>query len=159
VNVVLVVAVWLHVVATVILIGYFAVLSLFVLPVLTRALPTAELGTAIAAIERRALPFLLGCLVVFLATGVYLMGSDARYAGVGSIDSAWATILLVKHVIIVGMLGLGMYVDALAVRAGSAGDGSQAATGVRRFALGTVAMTLVGAVVLLLTAIAQGVAA
>jgi hypothetical protein len=32
----------------------------------------------VSATERHALPWLVGSLVAFLATGVYLMGTDAR---------------------------------------------------------------------------------
>jgi len=148
-------AVWAHLTATVILVGYFAVLTLMVLPVLTRVLSGAQLGTTVAAIERRALPALLASLGVFLATGIYLMGADARYGGVGSIGSTWATVVLVKHGVVVGMLVLGAYVDALAVRAGSSAKDVGRATAVRRFTLGSAVLTLLGLLVLLLTAVAQ----
>jgi uncharacterized membrane protein len=148
-------AVWLHLVATVVLLGYFAVLTLFVLPVLTRALAGAALGTTVAAIERRALPFVIASLVAFLASGIYMAGSDTRYSGAGSIDSPWATIVLVKHGVIVGMLAVAAYVDALAVRAGSSADDVRRASAIRRFTLGSGVLTALGLVVLLLTAVAQ----
>lgn len=154
-SVIVVGANWLHLTATILLLGYFTILSFFVLPVLARSLAGADLGSAIAAIERRAMPFVIASLIAFLATGIYLLGNDARYGGVGSLDSTWATALLVKHGVIVGMLVLGVYVDAQAVRAGSAIEDPDAATAVRRFTLGAGGLTFLGLVVLLLTAVVQ----
>jgi uncharacterized membrane protein len=148
-------AVWLHIVATVVVVGYFTVLTFFVLPALARALPAALQGPAVAAIERRALPFVVVFLVVFLVTGIYLTGNDTRYGGAGSIDSPWAAIILAKHAVIVGMLAVGVYVDALAVRAGSNADDAHRAVAVRRFTLGAGVLTALGLLVLLLTAVAQ----
>ncbi len=154
-SITLVGAAWLHLGATIVVVGYFAVLTLFVLPVLGRALPGALLGTTVASIERRALPVVVGSFVVFLATGIYMTGGDARYGGPGSIDSPWATIVLVKHGVIVVMLALGAWVDAVAVRAGASTDDGGRASAIRRFTLGSGVLTALGLLVLLLTAAAQ----
>jgi len=148
-------AVWLHLLATVTLLGYFAVLGLLVLPVLRRLLSSRELVESVAALERRALPLVITSLGVFLATGVYLMGSDSRYGGVGSIGSTWATVLLAKHLVVLVMVGLGLYFDALVVRAGKAPEGIDQAAQVGRITRIAQGMTILAAIVLLLTAVAQ----
>jgi uncharacterized membrane protein len=148
---------WLHLVATVALIGYYAALALLVLPAFQRSLPEHELGEAIAAVERRALPVLVGSVAVFIATGVYLMGADDRYGGVGNVSDSWASLLLVKHLVVVGMIGLGLWVDSLIVRGVAAPDATDRPAAVRRLVRATQATTLAGAVVLLLTAAAQAV--
>ena len=148
-------ATWLHLIATVALLGYYAIVGLLAIPVLARAVPARELGEAIAGIERRAFPVIIGSLAVFLATGVYLMGADPEYGGVGNVTgSTWATLFLVKHLVVLGMVGIGLYIDALIVRRfGLVEAADQAA--VRRLEVAAGVMTLLGAVVLLLTAAGQ----
>lgn len=148
-------AAWLHLMATVALLGYYAVLAVIVVPVLRRVLPAAQLADALAAVERRALPLVIGSLAVFLATGIYLMGADARYAGVGSIGSTWASVLLVKHIVVIAMVGVGLLVDALFVRGAALEDGQAQAKSLGHLTLGLRGMTLLAAIVLLLTAVAQ----
>jgi len=149
-------ATWLHLLATVALLGYYAILGLIVLPAIRGIVAPRELGESIAAIERRATPVIVGSLVIFLATGVYLMVTDTRYGGVGNVTgSTWATLFLVKHVVVVAMVGLGMYVDALVVRRFAVPGSPDQPAAVRRLAVSTVAMTVLGAAVLFLTAAGQ----
>lgn len=147
-------ATWLHLLATVTLIGYYAVLALLVLPTLRRLGTPGSTAETIGALERRAMPALVAALVAFLATGVYLLGVDSRYGGPGNIGGSWATLLLVKHALVVAMLGLGSYLDGLIVRLAvrSAEAEDAAVTHVARV---TLAMTILGAAILLLTAAAQ----
>jgi uncharacterized membrane protein len=87
-DVVQVGATWLHLLATVTLLGYYAILGAVVLPSIRGVVARPELGEAIAAMERRATPLIVGSLVVFLATGVYLMVTDSRYEGVGNVSGS-----------------------------------------------------------------------
>lgn len=148
-------ATWLHLLATVAMLGYYAILGLVVLPTIRGVLPARELGETIAGMERRATPIIVGSLIAFLATGVYLMVTNTRYGGVGDIGSTWATIFLVKHLVVGAMVGLGVYVDALVVRGFSVPGSPEQPTAIRRLAMATVLMTVLGAVVLLLTAAGQ----
>jgi len=149
-------ATWLHLMATVAMLGYYAIVGLLVLPVLRRIIPSRELDETVATIERRALPVIIVSLIVFLATGVYLMGADVRYGGVGNVTgSTWATLFLVKHLVVLVMVGLGVYFDALVVRRVAAPEETAQTTDVRRLTVVAGLMTLLGAVVLLLTATAQ----
>lgn len=149
-------ATWLHLIATVAMLGYYAIVGLLVLPVLRRIGPGRELGETIAGIERRALPVIIGALAVFLATGVYLMGADPRYGGVGNVTgSTWATLFLAKHLVVGVMVGLGVYFDTLVVRRIAPPEATAQAAAVRSLTVVAGVMTLLGAVVLLLTAAAQ----
>ena len=149
-------ATWLHLIATVAMVGYYAILCLLVLPVLRQVLSARELGETIAGVERRALPVIIGSLAVFLATGVYLMGADVRYGGVGNVTgSAWATLLLAKHLVVGVMVALGVYIDALIVRRISPPEAPDQTAAVRRLEVVAGVMTLLGALVLFLTAVAQ----
>lgn len=149
-------ATWLHLIATVAMLGYYAIVGLLVLPVLRRIVQGPQFGETIGGIERRAIPVIIGALAVFLATGVYLMGADARYGGVGDVTgSTWATLFLVKHLVVGVMVGLGVYFDALVVRQIAPPEATAQAAAARRVTVVAGVMTLLGAVVLLLTAAAQ----
>jgi uncharacterized membrane protein len=148
-------ATWLHLLATVAMIGYYAFLGRVVLPVLRRFVPAAELGESIAAVERHALPVIVASLAIFLVTGVYLMGIDPAYGGLGKVTgSSWATLLLVKHLVVAVMVGVGVYLDALIMRRPPAGAEGQAPP-MRRIEVAVAVMTALGVLVLLLTAAAQ----
>ena len=149
-------ATWLHLLATVAMIGYYAILGLVVLPAIRGLVPAPALGDSIAAIERRATPVIIGSLAIFLATGVFLMTTDPRYGGVGNVGSTWATLFLVKHVVVLAMVGVGVYIDALVVRRFAAAEAPDDPAAVRLLVLSSAVMTLLGAVVLFLTAAAQG---
>jgi uncharacterized membrane protein len=147
-------AVWLHLVATVSLLGYYAVLALLVLPVERRRTSSREFIDTVAPLERRALPLVIASLVVFLATGLYLMTNDQRYGGAGSIDSIWAKVLLAKHLVVLAMVGIGLFFDALVGRAARAPERIDQ-TQVGRITRSAQAMTILAAIVLPLTAVAQ----
>lgn len=143
-----------HLVATVSLVGYYVVLALVVLPALVAQLGE-DASAIVAAIERRAMPVLVGSGVVFLVTGVYLLTSDARYGGAGNVNGDWASLLLIKHLAILAMLVLGSYVDGLIVRAAEAGQQPGPAAAMARIRLGVGGMAALGLIVVLLTAAAQ----
>jgi uncharacterized membrane protein len=147
-------AIWLHAVAMVVVIGYYAVLSRIVLPALSRTLDGAELARAVPAVERRALPLVGVAIVVFVVTGVYLLAIDGQYGGVGSFATTWAVLILVKHVVVGFMVVLGIGIDRLAAAVGDVPDGGRGRT-LELLALAMDAMTALGAIVLLLTAAAQ----
>jgi len=145
-------AVSAHLFATVILVGYYTVLALIIVP----AAATSAGGTGpfevLAAVEQRAMPLLIASLVAFLATGIYLITADPQYAGLGKVGGTWASLLLVKHVVVVIMLILGSYLDGLIVRAAKANASGDHLSRVLWTSRG---MALLGGAVLLLTAAAQ----
>jgi uncharacterized membrane protein len=147
-------ATWIHAIAMVVLLGYYATLSLIVLPWLSSG-GTREPGSAIAAMEGRALPWILASIALFTVTGVVLMAAHS-----GS-NPDWATLIIVKHVIVIGMVILGVVVDRVLVPrvAGTwwtpAVVPSTDARDLRPIAQASAAMCGLGAVVLLLTAAAQ----
>lgn len=149
-------ATWLHLVATVALIGYYAILGVVVLPALRTIVAAPELAASVVTMERRATPLIVGSLAIFLATGVYLMGNDPQSGGIGNVtDSSWATLVLAKHGLVAVMVGIGFYVDALIVRRFGAPEIENLPAAIRRLVMSTGAITILGALVLLLTAAAQ----
>jgi hypothetical protein len=151
------VAAGLHSLATVILLGYYALLALVVVPVLRRAVDAPTLGRVIPAVERRALPLILASIGVFLVTGMYMLFTDDRFLGVGHFfGSAWSTLIVIKHVVVVVLIGISVYIDLLVVTdiATPVDEVAQTAA-VRRLARSPSVIATRGAVVLLLTAAAQ----
>jgi uncharacterized membrane protein len=159
VDLLLVVAVWLHTVAFVIGWGYYGILGRIVLPALGRSLDGPAQASALVAIERRALPLIVISLVLFTVTGTYLLVADPEYAGIGNVlASTWTVLMLVKHVLVVALVVLGVAVDRLGRRAGLATSAEVRAAAIHRLTLTAEGATALGALIVLLTAAAQAVA-
>ena len=147
-------ATWIHTIAVVVLLGYYLTLSLVMLPWLSSG-GSAEPGRVIAAIERRALPWILASVALFTVTGVVLIAAHE-----GSYPD-WTTLIIVKHVIVVVMVMLGVVMDRVLV---TRLDGTWWTPAVvpstdprdlRPIVRASATMVLLGAAVLLLTAVAQ----
>lgn len=154
-------ATWIHTIAIVILLGYYAALSLVVLPWL-RSGDSHEPGRVLAALERRALPWILVSIILFVATGVALMLTSSKYEGLGDVAaSTWAVLILVKHAVVVAMIALGVVIDRVIVPRVDgtwwtpAVEPSTDARDLRTVTQASWVMGLLGTVVLLLTAAAQ----
>ena len=152
----LVLAMWLHTVAFVIAWGYYGVLGRMVLPGLERSLERPAQAAALVAIERRALPLVVLSMVLFVVTGSYLLVVDTHYAGLGDFfASTWTTLMLVKHVLVVALVIVGVYIDRLIRHAGEATSDGARESALRRVALSAEGATALGALIVLLTAAAQ----
>jgi len=143
-------SVWLHAVGTVILIGHYLLLSVIYLPVLEK-----KGGTFLSEISKRSRPYMYGSLVIFMVTGVFLMFADPNYLGVGDFGNFWSVMMLVKHLLIVGMIGLGFWCNAFLRVGPMMASNNNAELGIRRFRLYSNLMAISGVLVLLLTALAQ----
>jgi hypothetical protein len=154
-------ATWLHAAAMVLVLGYYAVLARIVIPALRRSLVGGRLGETlgetVVSIERRALPLIVGAVIVFTATGAWLMINDTRYAGLGDVTaSTWTMLILVKHLVVVVMVALGVALDiVIGSSARFAEDGGTDARWLRRVQWLADGIWILGAAVLLMTAAAQ----
>jgi uncharacterized membrane protein len=144
-------SVWLHALATVVFIGHYLLLSVIYLPVLARA----KNGIVLSEISKRSRPWLYGSLLIFIVTGTYLMLIDSGYLGFMNFSNLWGILMLVKHILILGMMALGFWSNAI-LRVGplmSSNTGAEQA--ISRFRWYSNAMAVCGVLVLLLTALAQ----
>ena len=142
---------WLHVLATVVFIGQFVLLATIYLPVLSKA----GNGTALSEISKHSRPWLYSSMLVFIITGIYLMIVDQNYLGIGKFENFWSVLMLVKHLLILGMIVMGFWFNAI-MRVGplmSSNTGTVQA--ISRFRWYVNAMAISGVLVLLLTALAQ----
>jgi uncharacterized membrane protein len=149
-QVLLVLSIWLHNVGTIILIGHHLLLSVIYLPTLA-----SNNKTVLSQISRRSRPWLYISLLIFMLTGTYLTLADPNYLGFADFGNVWSLLMLVKHLLILGMMGMGFWFNAI-LRVGpmmSSNNGAEQAT--RRFRVYVNLMAISGMLVLLLTAIAQ----
>jgi uncharacterized membrane protein len=143
-------SVWLHALGTVVLIGHYLLLSVIYLPVLGK-----NNGTILSEISKRSRPWMYISLLIFMVTGIVLMFIDPNYLGVGNFSNPWAILMLVKHILVVGMIALGFWYNAILRVGPMMGSNNSAELGISRFRLYSNLMAISGILVLLLTALAQ----
>ena len=142
---------WLHAMATVIFIGYYVLLALIFLPVLSKT----ENGTALSEMSKRSRSWMYVSLLIFIITGIYLMIADPNYLGFADFGNFWGIVMLVKHILIVGMIAMGFWFNAI-LRVGPLMSSNTGVTqAISRFGWYVNAMAISGVLVLLLTALAQ----
>jgi uncharacterized membrane protein len=149
-QVLIALSMWLHTLGTVVLIGHHLMLSLIYLPVLA-----SNNGTILSQISKRSRPWMYISLLIFLFTGSYFTLADPNYLGFADFGNVWGILMLVKHLLILGMIGMGFWFNAL-LRVGPmmrSNNGAEPAF--RRFRLYVNLMAISGILVLLLTAVAQ----
>ena len=139
---------WLHALATVVFIGYFVLLAGLYLPVLSKD------GPALSEISKRSRPWMYVSLVIFMITGIYLTIIDPNYQGLGNFGNFWAVMMLIKHILIVAMIGLGFFYNAI-LRVGPLMSSNHPEPAIARFRNYVNMMAICGVLVLLLTALAQ----
>ena len=145
---------WLHSIAMIVFIGQYLLLALIHLPAVSKS-SLETTGPILSAISKQSRSWLYASILVFFLTGIYLMFADPNYLGVGKFVNTWSVMMLIKHILILVMLGAGFWFNAI-WRVGpmlSSRNGAEQAYG--RFKLYVNIMAISGVLVLLLTAIAQ----
>jgi uncharacterized membrane protein len=142
----------LHALAMIIFIGHYLLMSLIYLPALSG---TENAGAALGEMSARSRRWLYLSILVFAATGVHLMLVDPNYLGIGNFSNPWALLMLIKHVVIVVMIGLGFWFNALQRVGPAMRSNSGAAQGVAKFRQYSNLMAICGVIVLALTALSQ----
>ncbi len=143
-------SVWLHALGTVVLIGHYLLLSVIYLPVLGK-----NNGALLSEISKRSRPWMYISFLIFMVTGIVLMFIDPNYLGVGNFSNPWAILMLVKHILVVGMIALGFWFNAILRVGPMMGSNNSAELGISRFRLYSNLMAFSGILVLLLTVLAQ----
>lgn len=154
-NILISLSVWLHSLATVVLIGHYLLLYLIYLPVLVKDPPDPHNGAILSEISRRSRKWMYAALLIFVITGVLLTLLDPNYLGLGNFGNTWGMLMLVKHILIVVLLGLGFWFNAIWRVGPLMSSNSGAALAAARFQTYAFLMSICGALVLLLTALAQ----
>ncbi len=106
---VLAIAYWLHMLATVVWIGGLAAVSILVLPAAQRALDQAAFGALLARLQFRLQQVGWFSLAVLIVTGLFQMSSNPFYQGFLAIRNAWAVDILAKHLVVGLMILTSVY--------------------------------------------------
>jgi uncharacterized membrane protein len=139
----------LHTLGTILFIGYFALMVILVIPILSGK---GTIGMqALSEISKSSRWWLYGALAIFAVSGVYLTISNANYSGLGKFDSTWAILMLVKHIIILVMLGVGFWFNAIKRVGPAMLSTSNSAAGLNLFTRYCTLMSICGVLVLALT--------
>jgi len=155
VDLVLVFSVAVHTLSMVIVLGYYGILGRIVLPGLKRTLDDRRLAEVLLVIEQRARPFLVLSIAAFAITGIYLTFADEQYEGLVAIGSStWTTLILLKHLEVAGIVGLGVVLDRM-IEGLAAWEAGPPERSVRLTGLLAEGITALGAIVILMTAAAQ----
>lgn len=147
-------SVWLHGLAAVIFIGYYLLLALVYLPALPAGAPNGY-GPIISAISKRSRAWLYASLVVFAASGAYLTLKDPSYLGLAHFGNLWTILMLIKHILVLMMLLVGLWFNAILRVGPMASSNTGAAQAIANFRRYVNVMAITGVAVLLLTAVAQ----
>jgi uncharacterized membrane protein len=155
-QILIIVSNWLHTVATVLLIGHYMLLNLIYLPVSNRHLSGAVTRTVVEEVFARFRPWVYGSLAVFGVTEIYLMLVSPHYLGVGKFVNPWSVLMLVKHILVLMMIGLGSYINVI-IRGWTRPSATDAdhAVGLSRLQSMVNIMMVCGVVILSLTTAAQ----
>ncbi len=140
---------WLHALATTVLIGHYLLLSVIYLPVL------AKNGPALSEISKRSRSWLYIALLIFAVTGTYLMLIDSGYLGFMNFSNFWGMMMFTKHILVFAMLALGFWYNAILRVGPMMGSNNSAELGIQRFRTYSNWMTILGVLILLLTALSQ----
>lgn len=143
-------AFWLHALATAVFVGHYLLLAIIYLPVLEK-----DGGIFLSQISKRSRPWLYASLLIFLITGTYLMLIDPGYLGFMNFGNFWGIVMVIKHILIIGMIGLGFWYNAFLRVGPMMASNNNAELGIRRFRTYSNLMMIAGVLVLLLTALAQ----
>lgn len=151
-NILVALSTWLHTLATIVMVGYFVFAGLIYLPVLKRHLQGNALKSLLEQVSARLKPYFGGSLLIFLLTGTHLMLVNESYQGLGKIfANLWCILIVLKHVLIVVFLALAFYSERACL--GRISD--QTPQAVERFRWALNINLILGAIILLLTTIAQ----
>lgn len=143
---------WLHVLATIVWIGYYVFTSLIFLPVFERQMKASDLRDLLEQLSARLRPFFGGSLLIFLVTGTHLMLINQNYLGLGNFfGNPWSTLIVIKHVLVLAFLVLAVYSE----RAYLIQISDQKPQALNQFRWAVNINAVLGLVILLLTSIAQ----
>lgn len=100
----------LHVLATVVFVGYYVFTGLIYLPVLERRMNANALREVLGQVFVRLRPLFGGSLLIFLVTGTYLMVINQNYQGLGQIfANSWSALMVVKHALVLTFLVIAVF--------------------------------------------------
>lgn len=100
-----------HLMATVVWIGGLVTLTFIIQPIVNRLFTERlEAARVLDTIQKRFQPLANISLIVLLLSGMVQLVSSKFYKGLLQLDNTWSVAILLKHLAVVGMIGLAAYV-------------------------------------------------
>ena len=106
-------ALWLHDLATVILIGHYLLIGLVYLPLMASEFQAAEMSRLLSKVNQRVQPWMGLSLLIFIGTGTLLMFASPNYLGVGNFGNSWSIFMVLKHMVVIGMIAVAFWITTL----------------------------------------------
>jgi uncharacterized membrane protein len=106
----LMIAYWLHMLATVAWIGGLAALAVIVIPSARKTLGHPEFSKLVARMQNRLAQVGWFSLAVLFVTGMIQMSSHPSYEGFLAFTNTWAVAILSKHLVILLMILVSSYI-------------------------------------------------
>jgi uncharacterized membrane protein len=153
-QILIVLSIWFHSLATIVFIGHHLLLSLIYLPGLAKKQEIPS-GIVLSEISKRSRVWMYASLFIFIVTGIVLLIADPNYLGIGDFNNLWSVLMLIKHILILGMIVIGFWFNAILRVGPLMSSNSGADQALVRFRQYSNLMTITGILVLLLTAISQ----
>jgi uncharacterized membrane protein len=145
-------SIWLHALATIVMVGYYVFTGLIYLPVLERQMQASALCELLEKVSARLRHYFGGSLLIFLISGTYLMVINERYLGLGNFfANPWSALIVIKHVLVLAFLVLAIYSERAYM--GKIGDENPRA--LKNFHWSLNVNLALGVLIILLTSIAQ----
>ena len=145
-------SIWLHALATIVMVGHYIFTSLIYLPVFERRMRANALCELLEQVSTQLRPYFGGSLLIFLITGTYLMLINQDYLGIGHFfDNPWSALIVIKHVLVLAFLVLAIYSERAYMRQIS----DENPNALKNFRLSSNVNLILGVVIILMTAVAQ----
>ena len=143
---------WLHVMATVVFVGYYLFTGLIYLPVFERCMQPNALRDILEQVSARLRPYFGGSLLIFLVTGTYLLVINKNYVGLGQFfNNPWSILMVIKHALILAFLALAVFSE----RAFLTQISDKKPQALKNFRFAVNINTILGVIIVLLTSIVQ----
>ncbi len=109
---ILAISLFFHILATVVWIGGILIITLLVIPEINRILlDQPALYQTLQRLRTRFYPLSNLALVILIVTGLFQMTADPEYDGLMQFNNTWSQVMLVKHILIVAMALVGVFLQ------------------------------------------------
>lgn len=143
---------WLHILATIVMIGYYLFANLIYMPVFERRMNADAFRDLLEQISTRLRPYFGGSLLIFLITGTHLMLINKDYQGLGIFfGNPWSVLIVVKQALVLAFLALAF----ISERAFMGQISDQKPAALKNFHRALNINMVLGMVIILLTSFAQ----
>jgi len=105
---VLAISYWIHLLATITWLGGLMMMTIVAWPAVRDRIMEADQWVQL---QRRSTPWANASLVILWVTGVLQMTADSNYDGLLAVDSLWAQAILIKHIAVIAMMAVALYIQ------------------------------------------------